>query len=84
MRGTGVGTNRINKYTLVKKNTQGLSDYMINRFPEQFLKVAIAYDCRHNSNTLAKVVADVFSPMAFTCIFGYANYTRIIFAVVTF
>jgi len=61
MRGVmGVGTNRINKYTL-GKNTQGLSNYMIKSFPGEQLKVAIAYDCRHNSDTLAKVVADVFS-----------------------
>lgn len=61
MRGImGVGTNRINKYTL-GKNTQGLSEYLKKSFPNQELKVAIAYDCRHNSDTLAKVVADVFS-----------------------
>jgi phosphoglucomutase len=61
MRGImGVGTNRINKYTL-GKNTQGLSDYLKKSFPSEQLKVAIAYDCRHNSDTLAKVVADVFS-----------------------
>ncbi len=61
MRGVmGVGTNRINKYTL-GKNTQGISDYMKTTFPGEELKVAIAYDCRHNSDTLAKVVADVFS-----------------------
>ena len=61
MRGImGVGTNRINKYTL-GKNTQGLSDYLKKSFPGEQLKVVIAYDCRHNSNTLAKVVADVFS-----------------------
>ena len=61
MRGImGVGTNRINKYTL-GKNTQGLSNYLHKSFPNEQLKVAIAYDCRHNSNTLAKVVADVFS-----------------------
>jgi phosphoglucomutase len=61
MRGVmGVGTNRINKYTL-GKNTQGLSDYLHKSFPNEPLKVAIAYDCRHNSDTLAKVVADVFS-----------------------
>ncbi len=61
MRGVmGVGTNRINKYTL-GKNTQGISDYMKKVFPNEQLKVAIAYDCRHNSDTLAKVVADVFS-----------------------
>ena len=61
MRGVmGVGTNRINKYTL-GKNTQGLSNYLKKQFENQEIKVAIAYDCRHNSNTLAKVVADVFS-----------------------
>jgi len=61
MRGImGVGTNRINKYTL-GKNTQGLSNYMLKVFPNKDLKVAIAFDCRHNSQTLAKVVADVFS-----------------------
>ena len=61
MRGImGVGTNRINKYTL-GKNTQGLSDYIRKSFPNEQTKVVIAYDCRHNSDTLAKVVADVFS-----------------------
>lgn len=61
MRGVmGVGTNRINKYTL-GKNTQGLSDYLKKSFPNEQIKVAIAYDCRHNSNTFAKIVADVFS-----------------------
>ena len=61
MRGVmGVGTNRINKYTL-GKNTQGLSNYLQQTFPNETIKVAIAYDCRHNSDTLAKVVADVFS-----------------------
>jgi phosphomannomutase len=61
MRGImGVGTNRINKYTL-GKNTQGLSNYMRKVFPNKDLKVVIAFDCRHNSKSLAKVVADVFS-----------------------
>jgi phosphoglucomutase len=61
MRGImGVGTNRINKYTL-GKNTQGLSNYLKKVFPGRELRVAIAYDCRHNSDVLAKVVADVFS-----------------------
>ncbi len=61
MRGVmGMGTNRINKYTLGKA-TQGLSNYLKTSFPGQELKVAIAYDCRNNSDTLAKVVADVFS-----------------------
>ncbi|MBU2527040.1 MAG: phospho-sugar mutase [Bacteroidetes bacterium] len=61
MRGImGVGTNRINKYTL-GKNTQGIANYMAQQFPSKKLRVAIAYDCRHNSQNLAKVVADVFS-----------------------
>ena len=61
MRGTmGVGTNKINKYTL-GKNTQGISKYLQKVFPGQEHKVAIAYDCRHNSKRLGKVVADVFS-----------------------
>ncbi|GAA4933500.1 phospho-sugar mutase [Algibacter agarivorans] len=61
MRGImGVGTNRINKYTL-GKSTQGLSDYLHKSFPNETPKAVIAYDCRHNSKTLAKVVADVFS-----------------------
>ena len=61
MRGVmGVGTNRINKYTL-GKNTQGLSNYLKKSFPNEELKVAIAYDCRKNSDTLAKIVADIFS-----------------------
>ncbi len=61
MRGImGVGTNRINKYTL-GKNTQGLSNYLQKSFQKEPIKVVIAYDCRRNSNSLAKVVADVFS-----------------------
>jgi phosphoglucomutase len=61
MRGVmGIGTNRINKFTL-GKNTQGLSNYLHQYFPNETIKVAIAYDCRHNSKSLAKVVANVFS-----------------------
>ena len=61
MRGVmGVGTNRINKYTL-GKNTQGISNYMKRVFPNDKLKVVIAYDCRHNSKAFAHQVADVFS-----------------------
>ncbi len=61
MRGTmGVGTNRINKYTL-GKNTQGLCNYLKKVYKGEDIKVAIAYDCRHNSDTLAKVVANVFA-----------------------
>lgn len=61
MRGVmGLGDNRINKYTL-GKNTQGLSNYLKKQFPDQEIKVAIAYDCRHNSKKFAKIVANVFT-----------------------
>ncbi|MGB5464381.1 MAG: phospho-sugar mutase [Aureibaculum sp.] len=61
MRGImGVGTNRINKYTL-GRSTQGLANYLHLVFPTKELKVAIAYDCRHNSKSLAKLVADVLT-----------------------
>jgi len=62
MRGTmGVGTNRINKYTL-GKNTQGVSNYLHKQFPDhEEIRVAIAYDCRRNSQSLANVVAEIFS-----------------------
>ena len=62
MRGImGVGTNRINKYTL-GKNTQGLSNYLKQYFKDlEQINVAIAYDCRHNSKEFAKEVANVFS-----------------------
>jgi phosphoglucomutase len=61
MRGImGLGTNRINKYTL-GKNTQGLSQYLKTSFPNEQVKVAIAYDCRHKSKELAQIVAQVFS-----------------------
>ncbi len=61
MRGVmGVGTNRINKYTL-GKNTQGLSNYLKKSYSDNDLQVVIAFDCRHNSQSLAKTVAEVFS-----------------------
>tara|TARA_R110001592_G_scaffold11211_2_gene55968 strand:+ start:1755 stop:3464 length:1710 start_codon:yes stop_codon:yes gene_type:complete len=61
MRGImGAGTNRINKYTLGKA-TQGLSNYLHQCFPNKKLKVAIAFDCRHNSKEFSKLVADVLS-----------------------
>jgi len=61
MRGImGVGTNRINKYTLGRA-TQGLANYLNQTFPDKQLSVAIAYDCRHNSKPFSKVVADVFT-----------------------
>ena len=61
MRGVmGAGTNRINKYTLGKA-TQGLANYLQQTFPSKQLKVSIAFDCRHNRQSFAKIVADVLS-----------------------
>ncbi len=56
----GVGTNRMNKYT-VGLATQGLANYLHKNFPNQPLRVAVAYDSRHNSPQFAQIVADVFS-----------------------
>lgn len=56
----GVGSNRVNKYTFGMA-TQGLSNFLKKTYPNEQIKVAIAHDCRNNSDTLAKVVADVFS-----------------------
>ena len=56
----GIGSNRVNKYTFGIA-TQGLSNFLKKTYPGEKLKVAIAHDCRNNSDTLAKVVADVFS-----------------------
>ncbi|QBQ39773.1 phospho-sugar mutase [Sphingobacterium psychroaquaticum] len=56
----GVGSNRINKYT-IGKATQGLANYLKKQFPNTALKVAVSYDSRNNSQTLGHLVADVFS-----------------------
>ena len=60
MRGiSGVGTNRINKYT-IGRNTQGIANY-INKIENGVKKVVIAYDCRNDSEYLANIVANIFS-----------------------
>lgn len=61
MRGImGVGTNRLNRFTLGQA-TQGLANYLHEQFPSEEIKVAIAYDVRHNSKEFAKLVADVLT-----------------------
>lgn len=61
MRGImGVGTNRMNIYT-VGMATQGLANYLLKAFPGQQVKVAIAHDSRNNSPLFAKTCADIFS-----------------------
>ncbi len=56
----GVGSNRVNKYT-IGKATQGLSNYLLKAFPGTQVKVAIAHDSRNNSRFFAEVTAAVFS-----------------------
>jgi len=67
MRGImGVGTNRINKYTL-GKSTQGLSRFLKQKYEGEHVKVVIAYDCRNNSRSLAITVANVFTANGIYC-----------------
>lgn len=57
----GVGTNRINKYT-IGAATQGLSNYLLKQFSHQKqISVVIGYDCRNNSKYFGQIVADIFS-----------------------
>ncbi len=56
----GVGSNRVNKYTFGSA-TQGLSNFLKKNYSDEDLKVAIAHDCRNNSDELANVVGDIFS-----------------------
>ncbi len=60
----GVGSNRMNKYT-IGKATQGLANYLIKQFPNQEIKVAVSYDSRNNSQSFGHLVADVFSANGF-------------------
>ncbi len=56
----GAGSNRINKYT-IGTATQGLSNYLNKKYPNEEISVAIAHDSRNNSDVFANIVADVFS-----------------------
>lgn len=61
----GVGTNRMNIYT-VGMATQGLANYMLTNFATiEMPKVAIAHDCRNNSRLFAKTCANIFSANGF-------------------
>ena len=62
----GVGTNRMNKYT-VGAATQGLANYLKMQFPNQEISVAIAFDSRNNSAYFADITADVLSANGITC-----------------
>ena len=56
----GVGSNRMNRYT-VGAATQGLSNYILSAFPGEDISVAIAYDSRRMSPEFARLVADIFT-----------------------
>ncbi len=57
----GVGTNRMNKYTLGMA-TQGLANYLKKVYKDKNqIKVAIAHDSRNNSPEFARITAEVFS-----------------------
>jgi phosphoglucomutase len=57
----GVGTNRMNIYT-VGAATQGLSNYLKMNFADlEQIKVAIGYDCRNNSRLFSETSAKIFA-----------------------
>ncbi|WP_429625941.1 phospho-sugar mutase [Sphingobacterium sp. HSC-15S19] len=56
----GVGSNRMNKYT-IGKATQGFSNYLKKQFPDREIKVAVSYDSRNNSQDFGQLVANVFA-----------------------
>lgn len=56
----GPGTNRMNQQT-VSYATQGLANYLRKSYGDQPMSVAIAFDCRNQSEYFAKVAASVLS-----------------------
>lgn len=61
----GVGTNRMNQYT-VGRATQGLSNYLHQIYGQEEIKVAVAHDSRNGSKEFAGIVADVFASNGFS------------------
>lgn len=61
----GVGTNRMNRYT-VGMATQGLANYIKGQFPGEKIRVAVAHDSRKNSPEFARAVAEIFAANGFT------------------
>ncbi|TGE06493.1 phospho-sugar mutase [Hymenobacter fodinae] len=61
----GAGSNRMNRYTLGMA-TQGLCNYLLQEFPGQEIKVAIAHDSRNNSQEFARIAAGIFSANGIT------------------
>ena len=60
----GVGTNRMNVYT-VGMATQGLANYLKKNFAGEQIRVAIGHDSRNNSRMFAECVADIFASNGF-------------------
>ena len=60
----GVGTNRMNVYT-VGMAPQGLSNYLKKAFPDEPIRVAVGHDSRNNSRLFAERVADIFAANGF-------------------
>jgi phosphoglucomutase len=56
----GIGTNRMNKYT-IGMATQGYANYLKQSFPNENISVAIAHDSRNNSRFFAETTANVFA-----------------------
>ena len=56
----GVGTNRINQYT-IGMATQGFANYLVKSFPDQQVRIAVAHDSRNNSRLFAEITANVMA-----------------------
>lgn len=56
----GVGTNRINKYT-IGMATQGFANYLKSSLPGEQISMAIAHDSRNNSRYFAEITANVMA-----------------------
>ena len=63
---SAVCTNRLNAYTL-GKSTQGLCYYLKEKYLNEPISAVVAHDCRNNSKTLAKTIADVFTANQIQC-----------------
>ena len=61
----GVGSNRINKYT-IGMATQGFSNYLLKTYPNEKISVAIGHDSRNNARFFAETTAQVFAANGFT------------------
>lgn len=61
----GVGTNRMNKYT-VGGATQGLANYLLKSFKNEAIKVAISHDSRLHSREFAEITANILSANGIT------------------